>query len=75
MACTQLASRSGALALGAPRVRVSSRRNVVVRAKEVREYREDSGEVVVSGAEGKKDAPLYADQVAAAVSIYTIKVP
>ncbi|KAI8470084.1 MAG: hypothetical protein J3K34DRAFT_266042 [Monoraphidium minutum] len=62
------ASRVG-LALGAPRVRVSSssRALVVVRAKELREYREDSDQVINSKQEAPKDGqPLYADQVKAA---------
>lgn len=60
----QLAPRFVSLALGppVPRVRsVPSRGAVLVRAKEVREYREDSDEVIV--ASEKKDKVLYADQV------------
>jgi hypothetical protein len=47
--------------------RAGPRRSVVVRdSKPVREYREDSGEVLPAGqAEKKQNAALYADQVGA----------
>ncbi len=45
-----------------------ARKAVLVRAKEMREFREDTGEVTVAGDEKKKEKALYADQVPAAVS-------
>jgi hypothetical protein len=45
----------------------ASRKAVVMRAKEMREFREDTGEVTVAGEENK-DKALYADQVQKMVS-------
>jgi hypothetical protein len=43
------------------------RKAVVARAKEMREFREDTGEVTVAGEEKAKDKALYADQMQQAV--------
>lgn len=44
------------------------RANADDRSKVVREFREDSGEVVVPGEQKKADNALYADQVSSPVS-------
>jgi hypothetical protein len=62
---TQLSAARGASgAVPRPQGRQAPvRKAVLVRAKEMREYREDTGEVTVPGEDKKPDGALYADQV------------
>ncbi|GBF96632.1 hypothetical protein Rsub_09378 [Raphidocelis subcapitata] len=61
------ATRGASGAFARPQGRsASARKAVLVRAKEMREYREDTGEVSVPGQDKKDDAALFADQVKAA---------
>lgn len=76
----QLSSRA-APCLKAARIGSGSRvarQAVVVRAKELREFREDTGEVVNAGDKAKAsqqgNGGLYADQVPAAVSCGRVEV-